>query len=221
MQPFVQIAHSLTPQGAVITLHERAGDYFLRVNHQPLMSTNAPELAEVVCGRLSERRAPRVLIGGLGFGYSLRRSLELLGPKAIVQVAELLPQVVEWNREFLAEVNGSLLDDARVIVSQGDVFGLITQAPPGHYDAIQLDVDNGPVSMVQADNSRLYEAQGLAAIHQALKPRGRVAFWSAGPDQAFAKRLIRAGFRVSEVPAKAHARARRSAHLIFVADRPG
>ncbi len=225
MTPFVTLAQARTPDGADLTLHERGGQYFLRVNHQPLMSTNASEsekvLAELACDRLRGKSAPRILIGGLGFGFSLRRVLELVGKDAAVHVAELLPEVVAWNREFLGPVNGSLLDDPRVEVLIGDVFQIIDKSPAEHYDAILLDVDNGPIAMVQDGNARLYQAQGFAAISRCLKTKCRVAFWSASDDKAFAKRLAKAGFTVDVVAAKAHAHAKRSAHTIFVADRNG
>ena len=225
MKPFVTLARALTPGGAELTLHERDTHFFLRVNGQPLMATNAVEsekmLAQLACDHLRAKTPARVLIGGLGFGFTLRRVLELVGSDAIVRVAELLPEVVAWNREFLRPVNGLLLDDPRVRISIEDVFETITRAPAAHYDAMLFDVDNGPMAMVQDDNARLYQAMGLAAITHALKPGGRVTFWSAGPDSAFAKRLSKAGFTVEVVAAKACSRARRSAHTIFVADRKG
>ena len=141
------------------------------------------------------------------------------GKNAIVEVAELLPEVVEWNRQFLGAVNGLLLDDPRVRISVADVYQLISAAPAAHFDAILLDVDNGPIAMVQDGNARLYQAAGFAAITRALKPGGRVTFWSASPDQAFSKRLTQAGFTVEVISAKAYVQAKRCAHTIFAADR--
>jgi hypothetical protein len=143
-------------------------------------------------------------------------SVGLLG-----NAAELLPEMVQWNREFLGEVNGKLLDDPRVQISIKDVFHVIAGAPKAHYDAILLDVDNGPVALVKDGNARLYEERGLAEIMRVLKPRGRVAFWSASQDAAFAKRLVKAGLKVEAIGAKAYEQARRNSHTIFVADRPG
>lgn len=223
MKPFLTLAQSRTPEGADLTLHAHDGNFFLRVNRQPLMGTNASEsekvLAQLACDRLSGKSTARVLIGGLGFGFTLRRVLELVSEKASVQVAELLPEVVKWNREYLSAVNGLLLDDPRVQIIVDDVFQIITRAPAAHYDAILLDVDNGPVAMVHDGNARLYQAQGFAAIKRALQPGGRVTFWSASKDQAFAKRLSKAGFTVEAVGAKAYAQAKRNTHTIFVADR--
>ncbi len=223
MKPFITLARARTAQGAELTLHSQDTHFFLRVNRQPLMGTNASlsemALAEAACGRLGRHVAARVLIGGLGFGFTLRRVLELTGKSALVEVAELLPEVVEWNRQFLGAVNGRLLDDPRVRVTVADVYQLISAAPAAHFDAILLDVDNGPIAMVQAGNARLYQATGFAAITRALKPGGRVTFWSASPDKAFAKRLAQAGFTVEVISAKAYARAKRCAHTIFAADR--
>lgn len=207
----------------MLSLHAYDGNFFLRVNGQPLMGTNAVDseklLAQLACERLQKQPATRVLIGGLGFGFTLKRVLELTHKRAIVQVAELLPEVVEWNREFLGAVNGTMLDDPRVDVTIADAFQIIASVPASHYDAILLDVDNGPTAMVSQDNARLYQIKGLAAIWRALKPGGRVAFWSASPDSAFARRLTHAGFVVEVVPAKAYPQARRMAHAIIVADK--
>ncbi|WP_165205610.1 spermine synthase [Roseimicrobium sp. ORNL1] len=223
MTPFVTIAQARTPQGAELTLHSHGAHFYLRVNREPLMGTNAPEsekaLAQCACAGLKGRKSVRVLIGGLGFGFSLRQTLELVGHHAKVEVAELLPEVVAWNRAFLKEVNGALLDDPRVKVTIEDVFQTVINAPAAHYDAILLDVDNGPVAMVQDGNARLYRARGLAAIIHALKPGGRATFWSATPDRQFGKELGKAGFVVDVVSAKSHAHARRHDHTIFVATR--
>jgi spermidine synthase len=206
-----------------LTLHSHDGNFFLRVNRQPLMGTNASmsemRLAELACHRLEGRKAGRVLIGGLGFGFSLRRVLELVTKDSIVHVAELLPDVVKWNREFLSEVNGKLVDDPRVQLLIEDVFQTITRARAAYYDAILLDVDNGPIAMVKDGNARLYQERGFAEVMRVLKPRGRVTFWSASQDQAFARRLVKAGFKVEAIGAKAYPQARRNSHTIFVADR--
>jgi spermidine synthase len=223
MTPFVTLAQARTPQGAELTLHAHGPHFYLRVNREPLMGTNASEsekmLAQCACAGLRGRKGVRVLIGGLGFGFSLQQALELVGHHAKVEVAELLPEVVAWNRTYLSAVNGALLDDSRVKVVIEDVFQTVINAPPAHYDAILLDVDNGPVAMVQDGNARLYRARGLVAIMRALKPGGRVAFWSASPDRSFGKELTKAGFVVSVVSAKAYAQARRNDHTIFVAER--
>jgi len=223
VQPFLTIAEARTAEGAKLTLHRRGQEFFLRVNGQALMGTNAPEsermLAELGCGGLQGQSGVRVLIGGLGFGFTLRAVLDVLGEGGCVEVAELLPEVVAWNREHLAEVNGRLVDEPRVRMVLGDVFDLMLKGEAERYDAILLDVDNGPVAMVQEGNGRMYEAGGLAAIRRVLKPGGCVAFWSASGDPAFMRRLGKAGFGVEEVAVKAYAQAKRKAHRIFLARR--
>lgn len=176
-------------------------------------------LAELPCQDLRNRPNACVLIGGLGLGYSLRRVLELVGPDAAVQVAELLPDVVAWNREFLGGVNGKLLDDPRVKIIVGDVFEVIRNAGNARFDAILLDVDNGPTSFVQAKNSRLYNRRGLGLISRALRPGGKVAFWSACEEPEFLKTLSYAGFKAEAFPTKAHERAKREAHVIYMGGR--
>jgi spermidine synthase len=219
MQPFLTLARARTSDGSELSLHRHGNDFQLRVNGQVLMGTHAPEsecrLAELACTRLPSQGEGRVLIGGLGFGYSLRQVLDLAAPHTLVHVVELLPEIVAWNREFLATVNGRSLDDPRVHLTIGDVIRTIADAPASHYDAMLLDVDNGPTAMVQHGNAFLYQPAGLAAINRTLKPGGRVTFWSAGEDPAFTKRLLKAGFAVEVVTV----RARRHTHTVFVADR--
>ena len=223
MQPFLTIAEAGTAEGAKLTLHRRGKEFFLRVNGQALMGTNAPEsermLAELGCAGLRGKRGVRVLIGGLGFGFTLRAVLELLGEDGLVEVAELLPEVVAWNREHLAEVNGLLVDDSRVRMVLGDVYDLMVKGEAERYDAILLDVDNGPVAMVQEGNGRMYQADGLAMIWRVLKPGGCVAFWSASGDPAFVRRLAKAGFAVQVEAVKAYAQAKRKVHTIFLGRR--
>lgn len=223
MQPFLTIAEAETAEGAKLTLHRRGQEFFLRVNGQALMGTNAPEsermLAELGCEGLRGKRGVRVLIGGLGFGFTLRAVLELLGEDGLVEVAELLPEVVTWNREYLAEVNGLLVDEPRVRIVLGDVYELMLKGEAERYDAILLDVDNGPVAMVQEGNGRMYQADGLAMIGRVLKPGGCVAFWSASGDPAFVRRLAKAGFAVRVEAVKAYAQAKRKVHTIFLGRR--
>lgn len=209
-----------------MSLCTRDGHYSLRVAGRELMGTVAVNselrLAELGCENLVARRGARVLIGGLGLGFTLRRVLELVGRDATVDVAELLPEVVAWNREFLQSVNGRLLADPRVNIVIDDVLAVLARADAGRYDAILLDVDNGPpASIVDPTTSRLYADQGFLAVSRALRAGGRAVFWSASPDRAFVKRLTRAGFRATAVGAKAHPGAKRETHNLFIADRPG
>lgn len=223
MIPFRNLAEALTPDGSRLTLHEHDGDYFIKLNGRQLMSSTSTTsellLADLGCHNLRNAEAPRVLIGGLGLGFSLKRVLELVGKRGVAHVAEIVPEVIDWNHKFLAPVNGGLLKDARVEIFAEDVFALIRRGGNVPYDAILLDVDNGPTSLVQRENSRIYSRRGLRTIRNALKPAGRVAFWSAEREPAFRESLARAGFAASEHPAKAHDRAKRFAHMIYVGER--
>lgn len=222
MKPFLTLARADMPDGSQLTLQEHDGEHYLKLNGRQLMSTTSTSsellLAQLACEPFMQEPRPRVLIGGLGLGYSLKRVLELLGKNAVVHVAELIPDVVEWNREFLGKVNGALLDDPRVEVFAKDVFELIQRAGSPGYDAILLDVDNGPTSFVQAQNSRLYSWRGFDRLAKALNPGGRATFWSAVEERGFFRRLTQAGFKVEAVEARAHERAKRFAHWIYVAE---
>jgi spermidine synthase len=175
-------------------------------------------LGQVGCARLPRGTAVRLLIGGLGLGFTLKRALEQVGPSARVEAVELFPEVVEWNRRFLGPLNGALLEDPRVEVHVEDVFHTLRRAGPLAYDAILLDIDNGPTAMVQRANFRLYDRRGLQIVAAALKPGGRVAIWSAARDAKFEERLRRTGFQVQLIPAKLYPGARREACTIYVGD---
>ncbi|MBM3861687.1 MAG: spermine synthase [Verrucomicrobia bacterium] len=177
-------------------------------------------LGELAVARLANQPAPRVLIGGLGLGFSLQSVLAKTGLAATVHVVELIPQVVDWNREFLAALNGKLLDDPRVTLFTDDIWNVLLRATSGQYDALLLDIDNGPAAMVQQPNARLYKPSGIQLLLAALKPGGRAAIWSAARDYAFADRLVFAGFRVEAIPAKLYAKAKRCGCTIYVADKP-
>lgn len=223
MKPRIKLAESTTPDGAPMALYEHDGAYSISFKGQELMHSKA-SASEVLLGELGVEQlnkdgSPRVLIGGLGLGFTLRSVLECLGPEARVDVAELVPQVVEWNREYLDGLNGCLLQDPRVNIILADAVPLIRKAHPNYYDAMVLDVDNGPTGMVKASNSSLYSHNGLRSVHNALKPGGRVAFWSAGEDPHFKVRLQKRGFRVGVIPAKVHERSKRAAYRIYVGDK--
>lgn len=223
MIPFRNLAEARTPDGSRLTLHEHDGDYFIKLNGRQLMSSTSTTseilLAQAACQNLERSSQRRVLIGGLGLGFSLKRVLEMVGHSGVVHVAELMPEVIDWNRKLLSDVNGALLDDPRVKVFAEDVFAILRRAAKSPYDAILLDVDNGPTSFVQAKNSRIYSRQGLRTIWNALAPGGRVSFWSAESEPGFRGGLSRAGFTAEEYPAKAHERAKRFAHMIYVGER--
>ncbi len=223
MKPFVTIAQVRMPGGGQLALLEHDGEHYMKLNGRQIMSTYATAselaLAQHSCARLARYPEPRILIGGLGLGYTLKRVLELVGKNAVVHVGELLPEVVAWNRELLRKVNGKLLDDPRVEVFVGDVFALLRKSATPRYDAILLDLDNGPVSMMKPENSRVYDRQGFARITSALLPEGCAAFWSASEDFSFVNRLNRAGFQVETFAAPNHERAKQAVHRIYVATR--
>lgn len=219
MKATTTLASCRTPDGTLMVLQEHDGQHFLKVGGVQLMSTTAShseqQMAELACTTLPAR--PRVLIGGLGFGFTLRRVLELCPPDAVVDVAELLPEIVDWNREYLRAVNGAHLDDPRVTIHVRDVHELL--GGPHRYHAILLDVDNSPDPLVQKGNGRLYHRGGLLRTKGALQPRGRVVFWSANRDKHFAESLGRVFKQVECVGAKAYPQAKKFTHTLFVADR--
>jgi spermidine synthase len=174
-------------------------------------------LAAEACARLRDRPGAAVLIGGLGMGFTLRAALDGLGPRARIVVAELVPAVADWARGPLAELFAGALDDPRVRLHLGDV-GALLRAGRGAYDAILLDVDNGPEGLTRPENDRLYDDGGLAAARAALRPRGILGVWSQGPDRAFAGRLRRSGFAVEEIRARAHGGGGRR-HIVWIATR--
>ena len=206
MKPWTVVGRAPAPGGGELVLHQRGEEFAIRVNGRELMSSrqhgSEEKLAEVTCEGLPGPR-PRVLVGGLGLGFTVRAALERLPPGAEVVVAELVPAVVEWNQGVLGPLAGRPLEDPRVKVEARDVAELLREAR-GHYDGVLLDVDNGPEALTQEPNRWLYGERGLSSLRQALKPRGVVGVWSASSDAAFAQRLQRSGFdtRVVETPAR-------------------
>lgn len=219
MKTTTNLASCTTPDGSKILLQEHDGEYFMKVDGVPLMSTSATASEQQMADLACVGDPKRVLIGGLGFGFTLARVLELCGPDTEVEVAELLPEVIDWNRKFLSQVNGELLDDPRVRIYVGDVRECIDLRSNGWYDAILLDVDNGPDSLVNRENDRLYGRRGFRRIKAALKDRGRVVFWSANRDKGFLRELEKVFTEVESVGAKAYPQAKRFSHSLFIADR--
>ena len=221
MKTTTTLASCHTPDGTLMVLQEHDGQHFLRVGGVQLMSTIAAaseqQLAQLACASLPDQA--HILIGGLGFGFTLRRVLELCPPTAMVEVAELLPQVVAWNREFLTNINGLLLTDSRVQIHICDVGELIARGRRDRYHAILLDVDNSPDPLVAKGNARLYDHDGIVRTHAALHPGGRAVWWSANRDQDFARALGRVFKQVECISAKAYPKAKRFTHTLFVADR--
>jgi len=205
-----------------LRLYRRGREFSIRVNGCELMNSRAhgseDALAELACARIADRPRPRVLIGGLGMGYTLASALRRLGASARVVVAELVPEVVQWNRGPLADLAGHPLQDTRVTVREVDVARIL-QAEHQAYDAILLDVDNGPDGLSLQSNNWLYSPAGLDAAFAALKPEGVLAVWSASPDRSFTRRLRQAGFAVDEVPVRARGQRGGGRHTIWIAVR--
>ncbi|BDS06520.1 spermidine synthase [Oceaniferula spumae] len=228
MKPYVKLGESKMSDGTVFSLHKHDGKFYLKYNGFDLMSTaltfSEEMLAEVGCQEILEGKAtrpkhPKVLIGGLGLGFTLKRTLELVGRPATVEVAELMEPLIEWNRTFLVEHNGPLLEDKRTMIIQGDLFNTISGKPKSSYDVLLLDIDNTPDDLITAGNARLYSASFLAKIRDLIKPDGCVAYWLSEPAPKFKKCLVQAGFRVEEHSAKPHEKSKRARHCIYVAKR--
>ena len=204
-------------------LYQRGDEYAIRVGNYELMNSRVhgseEALAELAWEKIADRPQPRILIGGLGLGYTLAAVLRVAGPKAQVVVAELVPKVVEWNRGLLASLAGHPLDDRRVTVRVADVGAVIREERDG-FDAILLDVDNGPQALTSEDNARLYDTAGLRATQAALRAGGVLGIWASGPDPAFIARLRQIGFQVDEVRARARAERSGARYLIWIAQRP-
>lgn len=202
-------------------LLEHDGEHFLKVNGVQLMSTTATSseqlMADLAYGALASHPPGRVLIGGLGFGFTLKRVMELGGAATQVLVAELMPEIAEWNRTHLHGVNGHLLENPKVEVRIADVADLLKSDASPPFDVILLDVDNGPDALVAKRNDGLYGRRGIQIVRSALSRKGVVVFWSAHPDRAFAESLEKSGFTVQQVAAKAYPKAKKPTHTLFVA----
>jgi spermidine synthase len=219
--PWVLLDTAKIPDGeGELRLMRRGAEYSIMSGGIELMNSRVSgsetALATLALQRLGGRPDLRILIGGLGMGFTLRAALAELGAGARVTVAELAPAVVAWARGPLSEVFGDCLSDPRVTVRELDVADLIGSAPAG-YDAILLDVDNGPGGLGRAANDGLYSSSGLRAARGALRPGGVLAVWSAGPDDQFARRLGKSGFRVEEVKVRASGAGRGARHMIWIA----
>lgn len=213
-------------EGGEMRLMRRGHEFIIWLGPIALMGSRAGQSEEVLarlgCAGLEAATGPRVLIGGLGMGFTLRAALALLGPQAAVTVAELVPAVVAWGRGPLAAVHAGSLDDPRVTIFEGDVGRLIGQAAAGgaarRYDAILLDVDNGPDGLTRQGNDALYDKRGLQSAWNALRPGGKLAVWSSEPDARFTSRLERTGFAVEVATPRAHGK-RGIRHVVWVATR--
>lgn len=217
------IGTATVPDGVQLRLIQRGDEFTILLDHTELMSTrvSASEeaLATMTAERLGDRAAPEMLIGGYGMGYTLRAALAVLGADATVTVAELVPEIITWARGPMHALTAGCLDDPRVQLVDADVAVLIDAASEG-YDAILLDVDNGPEGITRGVNDHLYTERGLDAAWMALKPGGILAVWSAWRSSPFTARLHDAGFDVSEVTVRARVGNKGPRHVIWFARRP-
>lgn len=217
MTPRELLGTAEVPGGDPLRLFRRGADFMIVLDRNELMNSRMSGSEEALATMTIERLhapAPHLLVGGYGMGFTLRAALAKLGPAARVTVAELVPEIVAWARGPMAALTAGCLDDPRVALRYGDVADAIADGA-GQYDAILLDVDNGPDGLVRAANDRIYAARGLATARAALRPGGVLAVWSAGKDPAFTRRLREAGFAVDEVSVRARSNGKGAMHTIW------
>ncbi|MBX9820130.1 spermidine synthase [Afipia birgiae] len=223
MIPWTLLDTAQIPGGGELRLMRRGTEFSIKLGQNELMNSrlsgSEQALATLACRRIQTRERPRMLIGGLGMGFTLRAALAVLGSKAEIVVAELVPSVVAWARGEMAEMFGGSLTDPRVTIREEDVSQIIRSARAA-YDTILLDVDNGPEGLTRESNDALYDLKGLTAARVALRPGGVLAVWSSGPDPRFTQRLRKAGFDVNEVPVRANGPRGGARHVIWTAVRP-
>jgi len=220
MIPRELIGSAQVPGGEELRLFRHGRDFMIVLDRNELMSTrmrgSEEALATMSCARIAGRKRPHLLVGGYGMGFTLRAALAALAADATITVAELVPEIIDWAHGPMAELTAGCLGDPRVRLVQDDVAAIIRVAT-GTYDAILLDVDNGPDGLVRTANDQLYSARGLKAARNALRPGGVLAVWSAHKDTAFARRLDNAGFAVDEVAVRARANGKGAKHVIWFA----
>ncbi|MBX5156030.1 MULTISPECIES: hypothetical protein [unclassified Rhizobium] len=221
MLPWIQLDSATIPgENGELRLKRRGGEFSIMLGANELMNSrlsgSEEALATLSWERIKAHPKPRILIGGLGMGFTLRAALAVLPEDAGVTVAELVPAVVAWARGPMTEVFKGCLDDPRVGIHQGDV-GEAIRAGKAAYDAILLDVDNGPDGLTRKSNDRLYDFAGLRAARDALRPGGALAVWSSGPDPDFTSRLKDSGFSVDAVNTRANGKRGGARHVIWLA----
>jgi len=219
MKVFEELDRVDIPGGSVMRLVKRDAEYLIYVDREELMTSRAHEseleLARLGCAHLSRRRHPRVVVGGLGMGYTLSEAVRMLRPEAEIVVAEMMPAVVRWNKLYFGELNGSPIEDERVSVVVCDVREII-QKHPGMFDAILLDVDNGPSALTHAENNQLYTREGVRACMHALKPDGTLSIWSGSVEPAFEKRLRGENLAFKLFPVPAYQGAKNRSRYVWV-----
>jgi spermidine synthase len=221
MIPWQQIDSARVPGADIeLRLMRRGAEFSMMLGSNELMNSrlsgSEEALATLACRQIETVRGPHLLIGGLGMGFTLRAALAVLGPEARITVAELVPAVIAWARGPLAGIVGDSLTDPRANIRSADVVDVI-RAHAAAFDAILLDVDNGPEGLIRKANDALYDVRGLKAIRRALRPSGVLAVWSSGPNPAFSRRLRDAGFTVNEVAVRATAKRSGARHVIWFA----
>jgi spermidine synthase len=224
MIPWLHIDTARVPGADVeLRLMRRGADFSMMLGQNELMNSrlsgSEEALATLACRRIEAVKRPHLLIGGLGMGFTLRAALAVLGTDARITVAELVPAVIAWARGPMADIFGGSLDDPRVSIQAVDVADAI-QSGASAFDAVLLDVDNGPEGLIRKANDALYDAKGLQAVRRALRPGGVLAVWSSGPHPLFSKRLRDAGFDVNEVGVRATTKRSGAHHIIWFATRP-
>jgi len=223
VKPWELLGQTRTPEGDEMTLTRHGTEYVINAGGQTLMSSrmhgSEEVLATFACARARTLEAPRCLIGGLGMGFTLRTALDLLPPGATIVVAELIPALVEWNRGPLGALAGHPLRDRRVALEVGDVAAVM-QAAPRRFDAVMLDVDNGPSAFTASGNAGLYDDHGLADARAALNPGGVFAVWSSREDRRFEQRLRYAGFDVTIERVRGRLKKGGPRHVIFIGAAP-
>jgi spermidine synthase len=218
MLPWIKLGRAKVPGGDELQLMQRGTEFSIMAGTTELMNSrlsgSEEALAQLSAERIGMRSGARVLIGGLGMGFTLRKALASFAPDSAIWVAELVPEVIAWARGPLQPIHGTSLDDPRVTVFTGDVGDAIGQGAP--FDAILLDVDNGPDGLSRPANDRLYSAAGITRSKSALTKGGHLAVWSSAPDARFTRRLQQSGLIVEEVGVRAHGK-RGARHTIWFA----
>jgi spermidine synthase len=225
MIPWLQIDTSRVPGADIeLRLMRRGEEFSMMLGQNELMNSrlsgSEEALATLTCKKIEAVKRPHLLVGGLGMGFTLRAALAVLGRDARVTVAELVPAVIAWARGPMAELFGDSLTDPRASIREADVVDVIKTSPSA-FDAILLDVDNGPEALIRKANDALYDSNGLQAIRGALRPGGILAVWSSGPNIAFTKRLRAADFDVNEVGVRATTKRSGAHHVIWFATKAG
>ncbi len=221
MKPWILLETASVPDGeGELRLYKHDEEYTIKIDYIELMSSRVhgseDALAELTIERLQTKKPKRVLIGGLGMGFTLAKAVEVMGPNDIIEIAELSPAVVEWNKKYLGELSGNPLNDKRVKLIVGDVMNVM-KSNQRSYDAVMLDVDNGPEGLTKDDNNRLYSRNGLKAAFQSLNFNGILSVWSSGDSEEFTERLKKSNFEVDKWKVRERANGKGAKHMIWFA----